>query len=153
MFDSSNRCNPEAAAPVPKVKAWVVQHTPITEIQGYQCTIMRKEMAFICGLTLTGPQCEVLVCTKNWRADTNGKTTIFPIAVPGYTSINVAELGWSGLVGSDTSCQGRSTVINGVPVDRVVEYILYGVTITDEAPKVEQSWVLAMTSRETLRCP
>ena len=126
-------------------------------------------MAFICGLWsyekalrssggqepfyLTGPQCEVLVRTKNWRADTNGKTTLFPIVVPGYTSVNVAELGWSGLVGGDTSCQGQSTVINGVPVDHVVEYSVYGITITDEVLKVEQSSMLAMTLRETLRCP
>lgn len=169
VYDSSDRCTPEAVAPVPKVKAWVVQHTPITEISGYRCTITRKETAFICGLwsyekalrssggqepfTLTGPQCEVLVRTKNWRADTNGKTTLFPVVVPGYTSVNVAELGWSGLVGGDTACQGRSTVINGVPVDRVVEYAVYGITITEEALKVEQNSMLAMTSRETLRCP
>ena len=44
-------------------------------------------------------------------------------------------------------------MINGVPVDRVVEYSVYGVTITNEAHKVEQSSMLAMTSRETLRCP
>ena len=30
-------------------------------------------------------------------------------------------------------------MIKGVPVDRVVEYSVYGITITDKALKVEQS--------------
>ena len=55
---------------------------------------------------------------------------------------------------------GRRYLLSGAvnhdqwgPGDRVVEYSVNCITITNEALKVEQSSMLAMTSRETLCCP
>ena len=169
VFGANERCGGAREEGQGQVTpGFLLQHTRIRRFRGFRCSVTRSRVTFYCGLwsyarpipqhtgsiplEVTAAECSTICRIKKYRPSNSFKKGTYDITVPGVTVFDRSELGWSGTMAGAVKCQGATTILEGKPVEGIVEIDSYVVTIRSEQFEEEEGKVLALSTRETLPC-
>ena len=169
IFDVTATCDPagvpgEAAGPVAEFV--LVQRVNRVEARGYKCSVTRARRLFYCGLwsyekalgptsatepfSISAAECEYAVRTK--KIQLPNSELKHPVYIPGYTSIEVKDIGISGIRDGSASCVGGAALIGDQMVEGMVESSHYIIKITEEVFEFIGSRSIATFAHEDLTC-
>ena len=169
VFGANERCGgtrEEGQGPV--TPGFLLQKTKIRHFHGFRCSVTRSRVTFYCGLwsyarpipqhtgsvplAITAVECSTICRLRKYRPSNSFKKGTYDVSVPGVTVFDISEIGWSGTMAGAVKCQGATTILEGKPVEGIVEIDSYVVTIRSEQFEEEKGKVLALSTRETLPC-